>query len=464
MYYKLLRFYRNYFIHMSHKKPSLDTFFNKKIEGREGFNSLFDYFLLSYNKKSIFNGTRQINGTFESKNGKDIDSIEGVSRQLPYLSAKLLNVEKGSVEYKEIKNIIRKAILNGTDNLSNTYWGDVEDYDQLLCEMSDIALSIWITRDIIWVGLSADEQDNVLNWLRRSYKKKVPENNWILFSVQILIIIKSLDSNYNKKYDEEIKNKFNRVKEFAISNTLFRDGISGPVDYYTSWGFIYSLFWLHQIDPSFESEFISSCIINSASIYQELFDENGIPPLYGRSIIYRGAAIVPILAACFIDHKFKIKASDLLYKSFNFYTANKVFLNGSISLGYIDENKKHVDDYSSSNSVYWFLRPIVISEYLYSKKINIYDVLNDRVCSSDLSSSNYFISPGEDYKIDIIKCNDIVSIIFSDKLNVGVVDKSKLSFRYKLESLFKLRIPRVVRYREDYQKKISSDNSYFKKS
>lgn len=89
------------------------------------------------------------------------DALEGVSRVLPTLAVWLRNQPAGEGRMDDLKGgtlnitaIIIEAFLAGTDPTHPGYWGKLHDYDQRICESADLALALWLCREVVWERLT----------------------------------------------------------------------------------------------------------------------------------------------------------------------------------------------------------------------------------------------------------------------------------------------------------------------
>ena len=89
--------------------------------------------------------------------------------------------------------------------------------------------------------------------------------------------------------------QFTDYKRYYLDHGWFTDPPNG-VDFYNTWAIPYDLFWIHWVDPGFEPDFIVTALHQSAELVQHLISPQGIP-IMGRSICYRTAVPVPLLAA-----------------------------------------------------------------------------------------------------------------------------------------------------------------------
>lgn len=459
---KFKRYHKNFFHHTCNRLKSekkIVQHFKRDLKCRNDYANLFDYFQISRNGKSTCEGTRYPRYDFISKNGCDMDAIEGVSRYLPYLAVNLLNMSELDERYSIYLHDFLKIISTGTNNKSKYYWGNPEDFDQLICEMADIALSVWILRERVWHLFNVHEQNNLFEWLSLGLCKKVVDNNWLLFKFLIQVILKDLG------FDVSISNEIiNKTKSWYVGDGWFKDGQHGEVDYYSCWGFVYSLFWISEIDKTIEPEFIKDVLLSASATYLFIVNQNGIPPLYGRSIPYRMAACCPVLASLVVsnDADSMDKASWILHKTYSHFSQNNSITNGSISSGFYEDNLVFVDNYSGPNSSLWSLRPIILAEYLYNKKL---DVFNRPGCEMKLANPNVHHF-----------CNNNLIIAIDEENVVRVSNKTLRKKGYRNDSLtsikvfikkilifiFYQRIERTVIYRENFENSFSSENGFYK--
>jgi len=237
-----------------------------------------------------------------SQHGKKIDALEAVSRFLPTLVTyfnqisdtaltdhKTIQLINGS--QLDIPNLLQRCFLSGTEPDSKTYWGDVTDNDQRICESADLALSLWLSKSYMWDQLNTQQQQQIIHWLEPICKLKTADNNWYLFTLTVQFVLSDLTG---KNYIDI--SLLQRVGNFLVGDGWFRDGKHGDFDYYNAWGFYYSLYWLEQIKPGFSDGLVRNKLAEFTNNYRYFFTSEGIP-LFGRSGCYRMAASAPLLAA-----------------------------------------------------------------------------------------------------------------------------------------------------------------------
>ena len=72
---------------------------------------------------------------------------------------------------------LRQTLVNGCDPSHPGYWGDIDARSTLICEGADIALAVWLGREILWPRLAAEQQWRVRQWLGQAIGRDTADNN-----------------------------------------------------------------------------------------------------------------------------------------------------------------------------------------------------------------------------------------------------------------------------------------------
>ena len=158
--------------------------------------------------------------------------------------------------------------------------------------------------------------------------------------------------------------EFARYRRYYLESGWFSDAPNG-VDFYNAWGITYELFWINQIDTAFESNFITTAIKDSAAITRHLISPNGVP-IMGRSICYRTALPVPLVAASLTGPRDAVenvepdarRALDAVWRHF---IGHGALLDGALTQGYYGPDLRFLDPYSGPGSCQWGLRSLVLA-------------------------------------------------------------------------------------------------------
>lgn len=344
-------------------------FLNKELYSiTDRYEMLFEYFACGYVKYQSPEGAYVFYPGAISSRGRSINGIEGFARFFP-LAASWLHSNHTEVTIIENKSynlieLIKRGLLNGTNSENKEYWGDVVDKDQRIVEAADIALGIWISKDFIWNELSILEKNRVVKWLEQSINKKIVDNNWNLFPITIVKVLEALGHNDQINLNYANKLYKNYKDNHYLGEGWFDDPPQG-IDYYNAWSIHYSLFWLDQIDPDFDSAFIRNSQSDFVKFYKYFFSEYGFP-IMGRSVCYRLAAPAPIVSAALIAPEeispgFALRTLDLTWSHF---VENDAIKQGKLTQGYFDDDLSLLDGYSGAGSCLWSLRSLIIAFYV----------------------------------------------------------------------------------------------------
>lgn len=309
------------------------------------------------NRSNIEKTKLYLDGHKSFSNG-ETESIESMARVMPFLASFIYSnyFDESDERYKFIITTLKKSLYNAANKDSAGFWGYPEDYDQLIVEMSDYALTLWMVKDVIWSGYSESERKTILNWMKSIKGRKHVDNNWHLFPVMVEEVLATFEYKYSVEYS-----KIERIKSFLNSEGWFRDGDNGDYDYYNAWGFYYSFHWLSEINPRKYEEFYKSNLNKFSRQYKYLIGLNGFP-FIGRSVCYKYAVSIPLIIAAIkgvgeITHGQALKAYNVIWNNYSKYEVNK---NNLLSQGLFGRQPELLDKYSGPGSALWSLRSSVI--------------------------------------------------------------------------------------------------------
>ena len=251
-----------------------------------------------------------------------------------------------------------RGLVAGTDPSSPSYWGPVPgDHNQRVVEAADVALALWLFGDAAWQELSDLEHERVVAWFSNVVDCEGPDNNWHLFFVLIDRVLTAL--GYPGRVPRA-RERFERVKSFHLGDGWFKDGQTGPVDFYNAWGFHYAFSWIDRIDPDWDPIFIHDAQRQFLQTYRYLIGPEGVPIL-GRSVSYRMAVPSPLVLGC-TDHPDLVppgmarRALDVVW---SYFVQRGAVREGAVTQGYFGADPRLLDRYSGPASPLWSLRSLV---------------------------------------------------------------------------------------------------------
>jgi hypothetical protein len=327
------------------------------------FAGLFEYFAAGFVRHAVPGYARVHYAGAGSRNGYAMDGLEGFARTAPLLAAWIRSGrESPAASSAEILAMLRSGILTGVNPHSSEYWGDFRDEDQRVVEAADVARVVWLTRASLWDKLSDRERGQVHAWLAMAANTRTPHTNWMLFPILINLTLASLeDDGDGEKRIREAHSAFAEYKQLYRDHGWFYDPPYG-IDFYNTWGMTYELSWLHLIDPDFEPEVITAAIRESAELTQYLISPRGIP-IMGRSVCYRTAVPVPLVAASLLESDpFPAgKAQRALDVVWRYFVGHESLRDGALTQGYFKADLRLLDTYSGTGSCHWGLRSLVLA-------------------------------------------------------------------------------------------------------
>lgn len=359
---------------------------------------LGDYFINENIKKSNKFGTRVYYKGAPSNKGYEIDSIESSIRILPLMATCT------KYNYCNYSLEITKRLTRGTDHKSNTYWGDIQITDQRVCEMHDVALTLYLTKDSVFDELSNEEKSNLKRWLVQGASSVVVENNWLLFKFVIQIVLFDL-------FDEDLvqEDLINEVLSWEIKGGFFKDGPQGSIDMYTSWAIHYSLYFIIEIISN--NQTLNSKYLHIVQSLEKLFCLNhtlmlkfhtSLPKLYGRSKCYRYASNASLLISSILIKKDSKRVLRNTTNIWRYYNKTDKFTNGTPSQFVPEEDRYSSEPYIGPGSSLWSLRSIILSLILFRNSNNEQsEEYNESLIIS--SKSNYFYYDGQKDKLKVME-------------------------------------------------------------
>ncbi|MGR6645987.1 DUF2264 domain-containing protein [Avibacterium paragallinarum] len=325
---------------------------------QEKFELLVNYFIRSFFHYANDDNARADYYGYPSEQGMVSDSIEGAARNYPLLAA-YLHYQTHSSEplFIQIRERLAQGFLNASNPQHSGYWGDLTSFQQTICETADFALALWLSKKWIWQQYNAEQQQQILTWLRQINQVQTVDNNWHLFVLLVQFVVKDLSG-----IDEICHERYQRIKEFYVGEGWFRDGEKGNFDYYNSWGFHYGLFWLDQIAPNFDRTFIQQSAVQFCDKFHYLFAPQGFA-FFGRSLPYRFAAPSALISTMIQQGKTDGRGKRIFSTLTQFFIQHSAIQQGNVTQGLFQADRRLVDPYSGAASGLWSLRPLILLLY-----------------------------------------------------------------------------------------------------
>jgi hypothetical protein len=216
----------------------------------------------------------------------------------------ILNFQGNEID---VEAILYQTLLDGT-NPSNphTYWGDIGHLDQRIVESADIAVAIWMSRERVFNKMTDAEQAQIIAWLAQVDNKGTYTDNWILFTAMAQAVRHHL--GFPSPLDD-LDNRLMQIGEFYRGDGWYVDGPTNEFELYNAWMFGWHYLLWTWIDGDRRPDHRQQVLERGRSFIEgflHFFGANGSYPAWGRSIVYRFAALAPFA----VGHFLKIAPDD----------------------------------------------------------------------------------------------------------------------------------------------------------
>jgi hypothetical protein len=241
-----------------------------------------------------------------------VDAIESFARIASAWGAWLRNpANPAIIKFQDheinLETLLRQAFLDGT-NPSNphTYWGDIGHLDQRIVESADIAVALWMSRERVFHKMTRAEQEQIMSWLAQVDNKGTYTDNWILFTAMAQAVRHHLGF---PSPDDDLDNRLMQIGEFYRGDGWYVDGPTNEFELYNAWMFGWHYLLWTYIDGDRRPDHRELVLDRGRSFidgFLHFFGANGSYPAWGRSIVYRFAALAPFA----VGHFLKIAPDD----------------------------------------------------------------------------------------------------------------------------------------------------------
>ena len=241
-----------------------------------------------------------------------VDAIESFARIASAWGAWLRNPENpATLKFQDreidLETLLRQALLDGT-NPSNphTYWGDIGHMDQRIVESADIAVAVWMSRERVFHKMTTAEQEQIIAWLAQVDGKGTYTDNWILFTAMVQAVRHHL--GFPSPLDD-LDYRLMQISEFYRGDGWYADGPTDEFELYNAWmfGWHYLLWaWIDGDRRPGQRQKVLERAHSFIDGFLHFFGANGSYATWGRSVVYRFAAVAPFA----VGHFLKIASDD----------------------------------------------------------------------------------------------------------------------------------------------------------
>jgi hypothetical protein len=286
------------------------------------------------------------------------EKLEGLCRTL-FIAAPLLKEDPAlTINGIRLADYYRHQLVRLLDPASDTYI-EARARDgkrsKSLVEFGGLAVSLFAIPEILWDPLPKARQDALAALMLSHGDGPSTDSNWRFFNILILSFFDSRGYSVNRALLEEYLEK---TLEHYRGAGWYSD--NPEYDYYSMWAFqMYGLLWSEFYGgkhyPALARKFTAN-FRELKTTYPYVFGRNGEMIMWGRSISYRFAAVVPftimgLTGDTDINYGWmrRIASGALL----QFLRHPDFLKDGVPSLGFYGAFEPAVQAYSARASVYW---------------------------------------------------------------------------------------------------------------
>ncbi len=226
-----------------------------------------------------------------------VDAVESFARMASAWGAWLSNpANPAELEFDgrryNVEALLRQAWLDGTDPANAlTNWGDMTHMEQRLVESGDMAVALWLSRARVFDRLTASEQARILGWLAQVDGQGTYHDNWMLFSALAQTVRRRLGQPVPLA---ELDSNLDQASSFYRGDGWYADGAGDEFELYNAWMFNWHFLHWAAIDGDRRPELRALVMSRAASFlstFPYFFGANGVYAAWGRSLVYRFAAV-----------------------------------------------------------------------------------------------------------------------------------------------------------------------------
>ncbi|MFF3874851.1 DUF2264 domain-containing protein [Streptomyces sp. NPDC001978] len=235
-------------------------------------------------------------------------------------------------------------------------WPRIEDRSQPLVEAASIALSLRLTRPLLWDRLDEPVRERAAAWLADALTAEPWECNWELFPVTVGGFLQEIGYEVAAAH-KAIDHGLERIEQWYVGDGWYTDGPRRAFDYYNGWALhLYPVLHAWLADAPDMLDLYGGRLERHLSDYARLFGGDGAPMLQGRSLTYRFATAAPLWLGALTGRTplspgetRRLASGALKY----FLDRGAVDGNGLLSLGWHGPNEAILQGYSGPASPYW---------------------------------------------------------------------------------------------------------------
>ncbi|MFE7549616.1 DUF2264 domain-containing protein [Streptomyces gardneri] len=235
-------------------------------------------------------------------------------------------------------------------------WPRTTDTRQAIVESASVALGLRLTRPWLWDRLDDRTRRRVVDWLRPALRPSPVDNNWWLFGLTVAGFLQDAGIETDRAA-ATVDRSLARIEDWYLGDGWYSDGDNRAFDHYNAWALhFYPVLHAHLAGDRTLLDRYGPRLRRHLDDHVHLFDANGAPLPYGRSLIYRFAAAAAPWLGTLTGHTPLTPGATRRLASGSlrhFLDRGATDTNGLLTLGWHGPYPPLVQDYSGPGSPYW---------------------------------------------------------------------------------------------------------------
>ncbi|MFH8567082.1 DUF2264 domain-containing protein [Streptomyces sp. NPDC017993] len=235
-------------------------------------------------------------------------------------------------------------------------WPGIAAVRQAYVEAASLALGLRLTRPWLWDSLDDAVRARVVDWLLPALAPSPVDNNWWLFGLTVGGFLLDVDIE-NVRARVAVDRALARIEDWYRGDGWYTDGDNRAFEHYNAWALhFYPVLHAHLGGDDALLATHGPRLAAHLADYTRLFDTNGAPLPFGRSLTYRFAATAAPWLGALTGHTpltpgaTRRLASGTLR---HFLDRGAVDRRGLLPLGWYGPYPPMLQSYSGPASPYW---------------------------------------------------------------------------------------------------------------
>ncbi|MET9950432.1 DUF2264 domain-containing protein [Streptomyces sp. NPDC006339] len=300
-------------------------------------------------------GLIDLPGPRPSRSGVRSDGLEGYARTF-LLAA--LRAAHGDDPHGHLDRYA-EGLAAGTERPGGTGpedWPRMADTRQAVVESASVALALRLTRTRLWDRLDDRVRQRAVDWLLPALAPSPVDNNWWLFGLTVAGFLQDAGIETDRAA-ATVERSLDRVESWYLGDGWYSDGDNRAFDHYNPWALhFYPVLHAHLAGDRNLLDRYGPRLRAQLDDHVHLFDGNGAPVPYGRSLTYRFAAAAAPWLGALTGHTplspgatRRLASGTLRY----FLDRGATDATGLLTLGWHGPYEPVLQSYSGPGSPYW---------------------------------------------------------------------------------------------------------------